>query len=90
MDASEIAKLHLLVFSHVDIFKAGLSSSSPAKLPSLKIDVLSICHAFAGASPELLSKQKKILEGVVSKLIDAGMVYSNATSPCAPAPTLVL
>lgn len=88
MYSSDTAKRLCLELNHVRFFTACMSPRSPAKIPRLEVGHLSNVMPMSVRN-RMIFQNQDFSAGIVSKLIDAGMVFSYPTSPWASAPFLV-
>ena len=81
--------LRRLTYSFIDIFRTAISATAPANLPPLKVELTPDAKPVRVRLRNYSPPQRQFLKEFVSKLIQAGMVYSNPTSPWAAAPVIV-
>lgn len=82
-------QLRIIVESHQNVFRTGLSAGPPVKIPPLKIDLVSDARPARVKLRKYSQDQREILGKLCKKLIQCGMIYSNPSSPWACAPLLV-
>lgn len=82
-------RLEKLVYRYIDIFRIGLSSGPPARLPAMKISVTPEAKPVKERLRNYSQEQRKFLADFVSSLVSKGMDYRNPTCPWASAPLLV-
>lgn len=79
MDFSDTAKVRRFIFSYGNIFRIGLSSGSPSKIPFFRTDPLSSVILERMRFRIYSLDKRDVLAGMFSKLIHMAMVYSNLT-----------
>lgn len=82
-------RLEKMVYSHLDVFRTGLSSGPAAKLPPLQIALTPDAKPVKVRLRNYSQEQREFLRTFVATLLEKGMVYRNPTAPWAAAPLLV-
>lgn len=81
--------LDKILAKHLDVFRTTFSSGPAANIPPLKIDLVHDAKPVRVRLRNYSQTQKEFLAEFVNKLLDAGMVFPNPSSPWASAPLLV-